>query len=137
MRLVVPGSERVSCAFRAACFHESQASAASGTNASPKYRSVRSALVGAIVDSIGSTLVTALIDAVGSTFVAALIDSIGSTLVAALVGAIVDSIGSTHVAALIDAVGSAVVAAVVNANGIANSIADECPNALAFGAADD
>ena len=97
MRLVIPGGERVSCAFRAACFHESQASAASGTNACPKYRSVRSALVAAVVDSIGSTLVTALIDAVGS----------------------------------------AVVAAVVNANGIANSIADECPNALAFGAADD
>ena len=94
MRLVVPGGERVSCAFRAACFHESQASAASGTNACPV-----GAIVGAIVDSIGSTLVTALVDSIGSTLVTALIDAVGSTLVTALVAAVVDSIGSTLVAA--------------------------------------
>ena len=60
------------------------------------------------------------------------------------VGKLADGIGAQeptlHGAVRRAAVASgraAVVAAVVNANGIANSIADNYPNDLAFGAADD
>ena len=112
-------------AFRSPWPHESQAPAADGANGSPNVHSNRSAHVAAIFDTIASTHVPAVI--------ATIVGAVPSTLIAALI----DTIRATFAAALTHAIGSPFVPAIVNTDSIANSIADNYPNDLAFGAADD